>query len=218
MNGYLGRILIVLALLLTAAACPAEIVDLSTPGETIEDALKEAQAAVANSPMKLSISAVGFDLSPGSEAEKYLQDMASIGGGAYFAASDSGELTQALTGAATGQTSGYGGTPIITSPQNGDTVGPATMVVGTAQLQGDGVIVIQTQVYDQLNGDFIKMVPGHRHKLNPDGSFALLVATPLISFGVKRPLRYEIHAFTATRDGDKSPHAIVTVEQPAPTP
>ncbi len=207
-----------IATTLFAAMCAADIVDLSSPGETVADALKEAPQAVANSSRKLSISTVGFDLSPGSEAEKYLQDMASIGGGAYFAASDSGELTQALTGAATGQTSGYGGTPIITSPQNADLVGPATMVIGTARLQGDGVIVIQTQVYDQLNGEFIKMVPGHRHKLNPDGSFALLVATPLISFGVKRPLRYEIHAFTATRDGDKSAHAIVTVEQPVPTP
>jgi hypothetical protein len=212
------HLVVTITLLLVAGSCSAQIVDLSSPGETVADAVKEAQEAVANSTMKISINTVGFDLYAGSEAENYLQEIAQIGGGSYFAAADGGQLTQAMTGAATGQISGYGGTPIITSPQNADTVGPATMVTGTAQIAGEGVIVIQTEVYDQLNGDFIKMVPGHRHKLNPDGSFALLIATPLVSFGVKRPLRYEIHAFTATSDGNKSAHAIVTVDQQQPTP
>lgn len=218
MRNYKTHLAVALTLLLLAGCCSAQIVDLSSPGETLADAAKEAQQAVANSTMKISINTVGFDLYAGSEAEQYLQEMAQIGGGSYFAAADGGQLTQAMTGAATGQTSGYGGTPIITSPQNADAVGPATMVTGTAEIPGDGVIVIQTQVYDQLSGEFIKMVPGHRHRLKPDGSFALLIATPRISFGVKQPLRYEIHAFTATRDGDKSAHAIVTVDQQSPTP
>ena len=211
MNGYIARVVVVSVLVLSAAVCRAEIVDLSTPGETIEDALKEAQQAVANSSMKLSISAVGFDLSPGSEAEKYLQDMASIGGGSYFAAADGGQLTQALTGAATGQFSAYGDVPIITSPQNGAQVGPATRVEGRAS--PDALVVIQTEVYDQTTGKFVKMVPGIRHRPEADGTFSLLVSTPKVSFGTKNPMRYEIHVFTARADGFESQHAIVTVDQ-----
>ncbi len=211
MNWSIGRIITVSALVLAVTVCRCEIVDLSTPGETIEDALKEAQQAVANSSMKLSISAVGFDLSPGSEAEKYLQEMASIGGGSYFAASDGGELLAALTGAATGQYSAYGDVPVITSPRNGDQVGPATQVEGRAT--PNSVVVIQTEVYNQANGEFVKMVPGIRHRPGPDGAFSLLVSTPKVSFGVKQPLRYEIHVFTVKADGSQSPHAIVTVDQ-----
>ncbi len=205
-----------LALLLFAAVCAAEIVDLTAPNETLEDAMKEAQAAMANSSMKISINTIGFDLTPGSEAENYLQELSQIGGGSYFAASDSGQLTAAMAGAATGQTSTYGNTPQVTSPTNGEQVGPSTLVIGRAQ--PNSVVVIQTEVYDQLDGQFIKMVPGHRHAPKPDGSFELLIATPLVSFGEKRPLRYEIHVFTVTRDGDKSPHAIITVQQRSPTP
>jgi len=203
------HLVVTITLLLVAGSCSAQIVDLSSPGETVADAVKEAQEAVANSTMKISINTVGFDLYAGSEAENYLQEIAQIGGGSYFAAADGGRVPGRSELARRGASGPAG---------RRDTVGPATMVTGTAQIAGEGVIVIQTEVYDQLNGDFIKMVPGHRHKLNPDGSFALLIATPLVSFGVKRPLRYEIHAFTATSDGNKSAHAIVTVDQQQPTP
>ncbi len=205
-----------LALLLITAVCAAEIIDLTTEGETVEQALQEAQQAVSNSSMRLSINTVGFDLTAGSEAERYLQEISQIGGGAYFAAADSGQLTAAMAGAATGQTSAYGDMPQVASPSNGEQVGPSTLVIGRAQ--PNSVVVIQTEVYDQLDGQFIKMVPGHRHAPKPDGSFELLIATPLISFGEKRPLRYEIHVFTVTRDGGKSPHAIITVQQRSPTP
>ena len=210
------RVSLFLALLVVGSSSTAEIVDLSTPGETVADALKEAQAAVANSARKISVNTVGLDLRPGSEAEQYLQDISQIGGGSYFAASDSGQLVAAMTGAATGQTSTYGNMPQVASPRNGEQVGPSTLVIGRAQ--PNSVVVIQTEVYEQLDGQFIKMVPGHRHAPKPDGSFELLIATPLVSFGEKRPLRYEIHVFTVTRDGNKSPHAIITVEQRSPTP
>ena len=209
-------LLVPLALLMLMAVCSSEIVDLSTPGETVDDAIQEAQQALAASPMNISINTVGFDLGPGSEAEKYLQQIAQIGGGSYFAASDTGQLTQALAGAATGQVSTYGNVPVITSPQNGEMVGPSTLVEGMAT--PGAVVVLQTEVYEQIDGTFVKMVPGHRHVTNADGSFSLLIATPRVSFGQKRPLRYEIHAFTVTQDGTKSQHAIVTVEQELPTP
>ncbi len=205
-----------IAVALLGAACAAGNSEEITPAANLREAIERARQAVANSPMKISISAVGFDLATGSGAEKYLQEISQIGGGAYFAASDSGQLTAAMAGAATGQTSTYGNMPQVTSPKNGEQVGPSTLVIGRAQ--PNSVVVIQTEVYDQLDGQFIKMVPGHRHAPKPDGSFELLIATPLVSFGEKRPLRYEIHVFTVTRDGDKSPHAIITVQQRSPTP
>jgi len=201
---------------LLAAACGAGNGQQITPATSLQDALERARQAVSNSSMKISINTVGFDLPAGSEAERYLQEISQIGGGAYFAAADSGQLTAAMAGAATGQTSTYGNMPQVASPRNGEQVGPSTLVIGRAQ--PNSVVVIQTEVYDQLNGQFIKMVPGHRHAPNPDGSFELLISTPLVSFGEKRPLRYEIHVFTVTRDGGKSPHAIITVQQRSPTP
>lgn len=195
----------------------AENVMLTTPGETVDDALQEAQQAVANSSMRISVSAVGFELGEGSEAEQYLEQITQIGGGQYYTAAESGELSNAMTAATTGQQTTYSKIPIINSPRNGDTVGPSTLVTGVAK--PGSVVVIQTEVYNQSTGEFIKMVPGHRHATEPDGSFSLLIATPLVTIGEKdTPLRYEIHVFTVTRDGGKSPEAIVTVEQEKNTP
>lgn len=198
------------------AAC-AENVMLTTPGETVEDALKEAQQAVANSSMRVSVSAVGFDLGEGSEAEQYLQQITQIGGGQYYTTSESGDLSNAMTAATRGQQSTSSNIPVIKSPANGEKVGPSTLVVGVAE--PGSVVVIQTEVYNQSTGEFIKMVPGHRHRTEPDGSFSLLVSTPLVTIGEKdTPLRYEIHVFTVTREGGKSPEAIVTVQQQENTP
>lgn len=206
--------IILCAGLLCLAAIPAtaENVMLTTPGETVEDALKEAQEAVANSSMKISVSAVGFELTAGSEAEGYLQQITQIGGGQYYTAAESDELSGAMTAATTGQQTTDTKTPIIHAPKNGEKVGPSTLVEGVAE--PESVVVIQTEVYDQSTGEFLKMVPGHRHAPEPDGSFSLLVSTPRVAIGEKDiPLRYEIHVFTVTRDGGKSPEAIVTVDQ-----
>lgn len=206
---------VLLAAILIAAIASvgmAENVMLTTPGETVDDALKEAQDAIAASNMKVSVSAVGFALTEGSEAETYLEQITQIGGGQYYTASESGDLSNAMTAATTGQRSTYSKIPVIHSPKNGEKVGPSTLVKGVAK--PGSVVVIQTEVYDQTTGEFLKMVPGHRHKNNPDGSFSLLIATPLVSIGEQdTPLRYEIHVFTVTRDGGQSPEAIVTVDQ-----
>ncbi len=110
-----------------------------------------------------------------------------------------------------------GQAPVVTSPTDGYVAGPSTLVVGKAPL--GSLVVIQTFVFDTTDDGYIKMVPGHRHKVNPDGSFALLVATPRIAFGEKqRVVRYEIHVFTITRDGRKSPSAVIHAGQGPYTP
>lgn len=181
------------------------------PAGSLEEAIARAQAAVADSSMTFTMSTVGFDLTPGSDAERHLQEISQIGGGAYFAAADDGSLSLAMAGAASGQASGYGEMPIITSPRNSDTVGPSTMVTG--KVSPGAFVVLHTEVYDEVTGEFVKKVPGHRHRADDTGNFALLIATPLVSFGEKHALRYEIHAYTARPDGWKSAHAIVTVHQ-----
>jgi len=83
----------------------AEELDLSVPGENTATAMQAAQQAAAASPMRLNLSAVGFDIRPGSTAETYLQKVASVGGGSYFRAEAGGQLGAALGQAATGQSS-----------------------------------------------------------------------------------------------------------------
>ncbi len=196
---------------LSLCICPSLADEEIQPSGSLEEAIARAQAAVAESNMTFTISTVGFDLAPGSDAERHLQEISQIGGGAYFAAADDGSLSQAVAGAALGQSSGYGEMPIVTSPRNGDTVGPSTMVTG--KVSPGAFVVLHTEVYDEVTGEFVKKVPGHRHRADDSGNFALLIATPLVSFGEKHALRYEIHAFTARPDGWKSAHAIVTVHQ-----
>ncbi len=77
---------------------------LSTPGETLEQSLAKAQAAATRSQMNVTVSAVGFDIPAGSEAEKYLQSTAQAGRGSYFPAKDARQLAAALGAAASGQT------------------------------------------------------------------------------------------------------------------
>lgn len=104
-----------------------------------------------------------------------------------------------------------GEAPIVTSPVNGAQVGPSTMVVGKA-IPGS-LVIIQTKVFDTKEGvEYSRMVPGHRHRTNDDGSFALLVSTPRAFFSSESTVRYEIHVFTATREG-QSPHRIIKVTQ-----
>ncbi len=110
-----------------------------------------------------------------------------------------------------------GEAPIVKSPQDGDLVGPSTLVVGVAPL--GSLVVIQTQIYDTLDdAKYYRMIPGHRHKVNPDGTFALLISTPRAFFWEQRPLRYEIHTYTITADGEQSPHTITLVKPKPPTP
>jgi hypothetical protein len=107
--------------------------------------------------------------------------------------------------------------PIVFAPMKGDLVGPATMVRGKAK--PGSLVVIKSEVFDIVdNNPHPRMVPGHRHYVNPDGTFALLVATPRIFIGLQLLVRYEIHVYTLKKDGTESKHVVIPVTQTAPTP
>lgn len=185
--------------------------DLCEAGETVESALAEAQQAVGQSSRPIQINTVGLDVEGDEEAISYLQSVAAIGGGSYYAAADASQVEAALAGAATGAASDFTGAPVIISPRNGDTVGPSTTVVGRAQ--PGQLVVVWTAVYDATTGELKKKVPGHRHLTDETGGFSLVISTPRIFLGADIPLRYEIHAQAFT-GRTPSLEAIVTVVSP----
>lgn len=105
-----------------------------------------------------------------------------------------------------------GEAPIVTRPMAGELVGPSTLIVGKAPY--GSVVCIVTDVFDQRTGlPYYRLIPGHRHKVNPDGTFSLLVSTPRVYFGTIGPQRYEIHVFTVDAAGNESGHTIIPVTQ-----
>lgn len=183
---------------------------LSDPNDTVESARVEAQQAMQNSNMQVTVSTVGFDIAAGSEAELYLQETAQIGGGGYFTASDSGQLSAAMGAAASGQTAvATQGTVTITSPQDGDIAGPATEVIG--HTDPEALVIIWTVIYNKDTGEKLRSVPGIRHKAEENGDFHFRIATPRIAFGDKDTrVRYEIHAQIVTPNY-KGPEAVVNL-------
>ncbi|MFO7947305.1 MAG: hypothetical protein R6V19_10870 [Armatimonadota bacterium] len=124
-------------------------------------------------------------------------------------------LCQAQPAAAPTDTPARGEAPVVVSPTSGTIVGPATLVVGKAY--PGSLVVIQTHVYDENHeNEYYRIIPGHRHRTNPDGSFSLLVSTPRVFFGNRVKLHYDIHVFTATKDGKESPHTVIPVQQKKP--
>lgn len=108
-----------------------------------------------------------------------------------------------------------GEAPIVNSPKPNSEVGPSTLVVGKAA--HGSLIVIYTQVFDaEDDAQYSRPIPGHRHRVNPDGSFALLIATPRTFLALQRPVRYEINVYAIAPDGTKSPHTVIPVKQAPP--
>ena len=194
--------------------------DLSVPGETVQQAGEQAAQALGQTKMKPTISTVGFDIPAGSEAEKTLQETAQVGGGAYFTADDAGQLSAALGAAAAGKTSTAAAAPdavVVTSPKNGDIVGPSIEIVGKAPV-GE-LIVIFTNVFNADTGEKLRTVAGIRNRASATGDFTFRIATPRPSFGtVDTPpaLRYELHAHIARADGTTGPDTVVNVMAPKP--
>lgn len=219
--------LIIVAAALCAAAWAQydfskESEELGVRGETVQQAADQAAQALQNTPMKLSISAVGFDITAGSEAEKYLQDTARAGGGAYFTANDAGQLSSALSSAASGLSSSGAAAPptaanviTLTKPRDGDIVGPSIEIIGRT---GPGqLIVITTIVYNSLTNQPVRVVPGIRNRASATGDFTFRIATPRVSFGggvVPPKLRYELRAYTLQADGSKGPEVVVNLLEP----
>lgn len=194
--------------------------DLSVPGETVQQAGEQTAKALGQTKMKPTISTVGFDIPAGSEAEKTLQETAQIGGGAYFTASDTGQLSAALGAAASGQTSTAAPAPdaiVLTAPRNGDIAGPSIEIVGKAP--AGELVIIFTTVFNADSGEKLRTIAGIRNRVSATGDFTFRIATPRLSFGtVDTPpaLRYEVHAYIARADGTTGPETIVNLMAPKP--
>lgn len=222
MRSLLGYVLIALVLAAGTVAGTAfgrEL--LSTPGETLAESQAKAEQALAQSTMQVQVSAVGFDIQPGSEAEKYLQGTAQAGGGSYFAAADAGQLAEALGAAASGATS-VTSTPtatgpdavIITKPRPDEIVGPSMEVEG--RTTPNALVVIYTICYPQTTDQKPQMVAGIRNRAKADGTFAFRIATPRVSFGDIVPVRYELHAYVLREDRTQGPETVLNVYSPQP--
>lgn len=98
--------------------------------------------------------------------------------------------------------------PIVSSPKDGDHVGPNFDVNGTAQ--PNAVVVISTDIIDANTGELLKSVPGHRHLPDPSGAFSLRIAAPRLPEELLRVVRYRIHVRSEGADF-KSPETLVTV-------
>ncbi len=221
MRALIAAICLLMLVTPMAAQAPydfaAEAEELSVPGETVQQAADQTAQAIRGSRMKVSISTVGFDISPGSEAENWLKDTAQIGGGGYFTASDSGQLAQALGSAASGQTGVQlpPGAVVLTQPRENDVVGPNIEIIGRAQ--PTEVVVIYTIVYNAATGEKLRTVPGIRNRPKETGDFTFRIATPRISFGTADnppPLRYELHAGVVRADGSKGPEVVINLFAP----
>jgi len=196
---------ITLLAILVAPACARRM--LSEDGETVETARQEAQQAVANSPISITISTIGFDIPAGSEAESYLQQTSQIGGGGYFSASDSGQLSEAMGAAASGQAAGPVGVT-ITSPREGDRVAGRVKVTGTGK--PGALIVVSTEARAQDDDELLRDVPGSRHKIEADGTWQVWVAAPVLPDNVAEPLYFVIKAKWITQT-EESPETQVKV-------
>lgn len=180
---------------------------LSEPGENVETARQEAEEALARSSVSITISTVGFDIPAGSEAESYLRETSQIGGGAYFTATDGGELTEALGAAASGKAGVTTGVT-ITSPREGDRVAGRVQVSGTGR--PGALIVVSTEARAQDNDELLRDVPGSRHRIEDDGTWQVWVAAPALPENVAKPLYYVIKAKWITRT-EESPETQVKV-------
>lgn len=182
---------------------------LSEREETVETAREEARQAVGASQMSLTISTVGFDIDEGSEAEGYLRQTATIGDGGYFSASDSGQLTDAMGAAASGQTTAPAtAAATITTPQDGDRVQGRVTVAGTGR--AGALIVVSTEVRAQDDDELIRDVPGSRHKIAEDGTWQVWVAAPVLPANIAEPVYFVIKAKWITKT-EESEYATVTV-------
>ena len=205
----------------TAQEDPLQEEVLSTDGETLAQSQAKAEAALAQSQMAVTVSTVGFDITPGTDDEKYLQSTAQAGNGGYFTANNAGELAQALGAAASGQTGIASATPTaqdtvtITAPKDGEIVGPSIEVSG--KTAPDALVVLYTIAYPDVGEDQPKLIPGIRHRATATGDFTFRIATPRVAFGeTKVQVRYQLHAYVLYADLKKGPETILNLFSPKP--
>ena len=98
--------------------------------------------------------------------------------------------------------------PTVTSPKNGDRIGPAVDVVGN--LGHKGLIVVITDVYRDDTNKKVSSVPGIRHYTENDGKFSFHIATPRNPWGKDVPLTYKIRVFELKGPTSPGPETVVT--------
>jgi len=96
----------------------------------------------------------------------------------------------------------------ITSPTEGQMVGPRIEVYGTAP--GGAMIVVNTEARARDDNSLLKLVPGLRHKIPADGNWHVAVAAPVLPANVAEPLYYVVKAYYET-PGYRSDEVSVTV-------
>ncbi len=106
-----------------------------------------------------------------------------------------------------GATAAFAQGPTVTTPKEGDRIGPAIDVEGN--LGHKGLIVIMTDVYRDDKNEKVASVPGIRHYTEEDGSFAFHVATPRNVWGEKVPLTYKVRVFELKGPKDPGPETVI---------
>jgi len=97
--------------------------------------------------------------------------------------------------------------PQVTTPVNGDRIGPNIDVKGMTE--GRQFVVIITDVILNSTNEIVGSVPGIRHWTEADGTFSFRVATPRVRGAWDSNLTYKVRVFTARPD-EKSPETVIT--------
>lgn len=89
----------------------------------------------------------------------------------------------------------------ITQPQPGARIGPRVEVHGTAP--GGSMLILETEVHAQDDGELLEIVPGIRHEVPRDGNWHFAIAAPRLPANITEPLyyiikaRYQINGYTS---------------------
>ena len=98
--------------------------------------------------------------------------------------------------------------PVVTSPANGDKIGPNVLVTGSTE--GKQFVIIITDVYLKGKDAPIKSVPGIRHWTNDDGTFCFGISTPRVPWYPSADLTYKIRVFTQRPGQEKGEVTVIT--------
>jgi len=98
--------------------------------------------------------------------------------------------------------------PTVTTPKNGDRIGPSVDVKGS--LGHYGLMVVITDVYNSKTNEKLASVPGIRHYTEQNGTFAFRISTPRNAWGENVPLTYKIRTFELKGKDSPGPETVVT--------
>jgi hypothetical protein len=99
--------------------------------------------------------------------------------------------------------------PKVTTPKEGDRVGPAIDVKG--DLGHKGLIVIITDVWRLDKNEKVSSVPGIRHYSEDNGTFDFHVATPRNPWDKTVSIEYRVRVFELKGPNNPGPETVVKV-------